>query len=93
MEVIIPNNFADPIAELEKFYKGVNAACEGDEAALKRLASENCSNSELEIARISLGTRSISMIGRGKSCGAVAKWRSGESPHLVGVDCDFTNSV
>src|SRR6185312_7946696 len=29
-----PNNFPDPIGELERMYKEINAACEGDETVL-----------------------------------------------------------
>ena len=35
-----PNNFDDPIGELERMYKEINAACEGDEAALKTIGAE-----------------------------------------------------
>ncbi len=51
-----PADLPDTIGELEKIYKQINAACEGDEAALKHIAAE-LSNSELELEKDFVGDK------------------------------------
>jgi arginyl-tRNA synthetase len=51
-----PNHFPDPIGELERMYKEINAACEGDETVLKTLASK-LRDSPLEIAQDFVGDK------------------------------------